>query len=292
MCSYQDAIEGLLALVKTATSGLTFNSIPIQMLYGTRYPSDKALMDAVNTKKSVIALYNRQTTYKDVSMPYLRAYTDVPAQIVSTTSQNRILPSATATITITNAAGFTSVASTDYVSCNVLCDFVPAAAVAPGQSGQSTTWLAGQLAAAINALAGFAGIVTATSSGNVVTITNISSGEIRLFSNVGFQRQTQIGGSCAHESVQVILWSPTLDQHDTIFPALEALLSSLDYASGFRSQNSGEFVNLKLNGHRPGDADIQKDIYRADFLIELERSADANETLYAVVAPIFTVTET
>lgn len=276
MALLSDINNKLVTLVEGALTG-------IDAQVGKGYPADDAALDVKGTTRAIAGIKLRQSTFKNDSMRYTRETDPSPCGIASTLSDTSLAATQVITLTLAIAEGQTAVLVDDAVDCQFINGDFNQAASATAIAGDTLATLATKLATAINTV--FVSLVTATASGDVVTITNIGTAGFNLSSNTGNADTVKKAVLCAYRSYQLVIYCGDQDVREAIQEQIEDFLGTAEDGYGF-NLDSGEAIRLKLNGSKAGDSDTQKDVYRDDYLFTIKHVVDDVTESYAVLAPV------
>jgi len=282
MAAQFDVLKGVLDLVTGALSPSGNPLTSYEAAIG--YPSIGRLQNIAKTGQAAVSIYDRKISKNTTRWnPYIISQTVMPAALTTALSLNRLPPGQTATITLGG-----SVNVGDAVSA--LAGFVGGTTngvVAIGVQNDTLATMAQKLANLINTA--MAGVLTAIFSGPVVTITNVSGIGMAIASYAGN------GGSQVREigrrdqQVQVILWAQTLEQRNVMTAALESAIALSEINFG-PTLDDGTVARLSYISDYDLEDDSQEDVYRHDFMISLDYPITTTDVLYAVLAPVLSVT--
>jgi hypothetical protein len=248
------------------------------------YPTDDMVKAVAQDGGSpLVAIYLRMSNFKTVSMRYRRQVTDNACGISSTLTDTFLGPS-DLELTLSFAEGQTAVQVDDAVSFFVRNGDYQAGASAQAVGGDTLQTLATKLAAAITTNLANQDI-SASANGAVVTISNAGTNAFYIASNTGNVSTAEEAVQWAYRNYQIIAYTADLDDREAIQGTLEDFLSGLQDGYGF-SLTSGEAIRVRSTSSRSGDADVLKDVYRDDFMLNLEHAVDRQSTLYDILMPV------
>lgn len=248
---------------------------------GSEWPAKDDLENAGRDSIPVVAIVHKMTAYQSRNMRYPHSVTDNPVGIQSTTSDFSIAPSQSVTITLSYASESSAVNVNDGVSCGFVNGNFNTATSCGAVSGDTLSSMATKLATAINAAA-ITGI-SASASGDVVTVSNSGPSGYHIYSNVGNTTTIAETVKWASRSMQINVWCGDLTTKFAIQQAIETLLSQIDDAQGF-ALPSTEWIELKFHGARPDDTTTDKDVYCDLYLFTVDHMVDVSIELWPILA--------
>lgn len=283
MAALPEVNAALLSLAQTALTAAGY-SAATTCLY---YPTDDMITGVADSKMPLVSIYLRQSSFQNRNMRYRREL-DMGVCGTAVSLNSLILPPGSITLTLSYAVGQTAVQVSDAVAFYAKNGVYQQGASYTSVSGDTLATMATNLAAAINTNF-IAESIIATASGAVVTITNNGS--------EGFQVATASGNVAigfeavlwASRTYQIITYSATLDDREALQGCIENMLAAAEDNYGV-ALTSGEFIRIKMNNGRSGDADVQKDVYRDDFIFTVDHAVDETQNLYTVLMPDFAAT--
>jgi hypothetical protein len=206
-----------------------------------------------------------------------------PAYLTSTISNSVINTSATITLGLSST--YLSPNVNDAVSCVINAGSLFGAQVYSSVSGDTTTTIATQLKNQINSDSVLSTLVSATSSGRVVTLTNKTTSQLGLQSYVGNIDSRQIEYSRINRHVQVVIWCGSESVREIVGAQIESLLGALRAKFGVQMPD-GTWTWVRYDGDQLSEEETLKNVYRRDIYIDVEYSVTGADTAYAVLAPI------
>ncbi len=264
----------------------------LKAVIGTQSPSytiavgwpPLALLQGVATAgaNSVISVYD-QGPARDTTrwMPFILGNVIVPAAGITTVIANPFIgPSASTTLTITGTPSFADGDAASFILGQGLLGNTNAGVVYITHSADTLNTFTAGLAAAITAA--FSAKVTATAVANVITITNITSGNLTLSSNVGAGATLQQEVRRAMRSVGIHVWAQTPTIRDTLGDIIEGRLATLQATFGYNFSD-GTWGRVTFQSDVNIEDDILQDVYRRDFMIGIDYGVTVADQVYTVL---------
>lgn len=280
MASPFDALSGVLAFVKAALSPGGVAITPYEAAVG--YPAVKRLQDIAKNAPAAVSVYDRKITKNATRWaPHVVAEVVTPATLTTALEPARIAPGATATITL----GGTVTVGDAVSALAQTVGGATGAVVAIGGDTDTPTTMATALAALINSDASMAGKLTATASGVVVTVTNVSTVALALGSYTGNGGISTREIGRRDQSMQIILWAKTVEIRNMMVAALASAIASAEIDFG-PTLPDGTQGRLSYMSDYDLEDDTLEDVYRHDFMLSLEYAVTTTDVLYAVLAPV------
>ncbi len=274
----RDAIALLVTQLQQATASVTPTPI-----VAAGWPQLDLLTNTVATGvASAISVYDSGKS-RDASRFMIYTANEVlgTVGISSAVSLPRLNPSGTVTVTL-----FGTVNTNDAVSFVVGYGPGVEAAIVEATTGATLDTMATALASEINTA--LTGLVTATVSGAVVTVTNATQSILMVASNVGNIGTRYIETDRKVRDIQVDVWTNSDAQRTVIGRLVDQQLAYLDATFGMQgvggSTDDGTWVRVRNLGDRMNDADVLKDLYRWTWNVTLEHAQTYAENLYSVLA--------
>lgn len=273
------------AALKPNGSPIVINNLPLSFLSAIGYPSMNTLQTIPKNGPALIAIYDRKISKNATRWsPYTFQQSVTPATLTTAISPSEIAPGETATVTLGG-----TVTAGDAVSCLAQqVGAVTGAVVVSGAVTDSPTSMAASLADAINVNASMSGLLTATSSGDVVTITNVAQVALAVssFTGNGGSEQREIGRR--EQQVQVILWAMTVEIRNAMVEAIAEAIAESEINFG-PVLPDGTQSRLSYVSDYDLEDDTLEDVYRHDFMLSVEYPVTVTDALYAVLAPVVTM---
>lgn len=276
--------------VIAATAGLTSSAPdslgqPITVLTGIGWPSQRTLQNNVRKGRQpqvLVTIYDRGMARDTTRWHVIElARTVTNATMTAALSSSTLPAHGTAMIQIGGpitpkdavAVLFTQVRGTTN------------AVVVIGGNTDTPDTMAASLAAALNSDANASAMLSAVATNHVITLTSLVAGPITLAANVGngASRVREIGRRERH--LQVVVWTRTEDDRNTIGTAIEAEIATLEANFGLTFPD-GTLGRLLYAGDQQFDDATLADTYRRDFMVSVEYPITTTDALYAVLAPI------
>lgn len=264
----------------------------LKTVIGTQSPSytiavgwpPLALLQGVATAgaNSVISVYD-QGPARDTTrwMPFILGNVIVPTAGITTVIANPFIgPSASTTLTITGTPSFADGDAASFILGQGLLGNTNAGVVYITHSADTLNTFTAGLAAAITAA--FSAKVTATAVANVITITNITSGNLTLSSNVGAGATLQQEVRRAMRSVGIHVWAQTPTIRDTLGDIIEGRLATLQATFGYNFSD-GTWGRVTFQSDVNIEDDILQDVYRRDFIIGIDYGVTVADQVYTVL---------
>lgn len=283
--------------------GLIVTNQAVKVTVAEGWPSLDAIQNVAANSAAVIGVYEK-TSRMDVRFFPRRFKTVVNATgIASAVSAQNCAAGQSRTLTLSYAHGSSAVNLNDAVSLildtginrafltvNTSNGISRLGAVAVAAAGESLASLATKLADSINATSTLNGLVSASASGPTVTITNTSSGEVKLSTAVG--NIALIYKSLAQNCLesQIICYCGSWDIRRAISDLLEVQLAQYRAQYGFALTNGAnkEMVRVTAAQHffLQNDSDTPANVYRQDFFMMMDYGIYAADVAYSVLVPI------
>lgn len=273
----QAALQGV---VQTALVGV----VPSPAI-GIGWPPETLLMDNVRTGGAgLITIYDRKLS-KDTTRwkPLSLGQTIVQAGVISIATQGN----ANASITLSG-----TVLTGDAVSCILTLGQTQSAVVAIAQVGATLISLALALANAVNADSLLSTWAQASASGAVVTLVPLLPFRVASYTGNGGTETLELGRRMRR--MQIVIWANSEPLRQTLSDPVEVAIAQLEVGYGPYPQGLS-FVDGTV-GRVLAESDyyIEEstlfDTYRRDFLLSVDYPITSTDVLYAVVAPILTMT--
>ena len=276
----RDAYNVLQSQLESAVATIT----PLPSVFNG-WPTEQALLNQVaKSSNTFISLYDPGFS-RDDSRFLLFTANEVTTQAGITSTVSRPLLVDTVTVTLGG-----TVVTNDAVSVVLGKGQETETATASAGATDTPTTMATKLASAVNA--SLASWVSASASGAVVTLTNITSSVLRVASNVGNvgSRYTEVGRLV--RDVQIDVWAGSDVQRVVVARLVEQQLTYLDANFGVQglSGTDGTWVRVRRMSDRFIDDDVNRGLYRWCFRATLEYGQTAEESLWAVLSFLPSVT--
>jgi hypothetical protein len=123
---------------------------------------------------------------------------------------------------------------------------------------------------------------TATAAGAVVTIQNITNANFGLFSFTGNNGVQITEWGRFIRGTGITLWTQTQAQRDLIAPLIHSYIMQTQNAFGFQCPD-GTWNRLMYNNDMPGRDDKNNDVYRWNFLVDVEMGVTTQDILYQIL---------
>jgi hypothetical protein len=286
MASQFQILGSVLTLVKAALDGL---SPAVSYKAAIGYPPVNALQGIAKGtpagQPALVSIYDRKISRNSTRWsPYVFAQEVVPATLTTAIAPERIAPGATAQITL----GGTLTAGDSVSALAIAVGAGTGAVVVTGTEDDTPTTMATALAAAINSNPSLSGLLTATASGPVVTVTNVAQVALAVgsYAGNGGSQQREIGRR--DQQVQVILWAQTVEQRNAMVEALAEAIAESELNFG-PSLPDGSTARLSYVSDYDLEDDTLEDVYRHDFMVGLDYPVTVTDALFAVLAPVATM---
>lgn len=285
MATGLDVYKALRDQITTATTGLQDGGQPISVQVGLGWPHVNALQNIGKNKGCLISLFDSKTSKNlDVGFPRKLGTINTATGIVTTKNKTEILAGQTGTITLSG----TPVAN-DGVSCIVAkTRGLNKAAIHRSATVLTTAAFATALRDAINSEPMLAGLVTATATGSVVTITNISGVTLIFDSRAGNISTDVYEMRKVMRHSWVVCWAYPFSYLEIVSTKLEKLLGQLT-EDGTMALSDGSKARLNLQGDRLFDeVDVAANVFRQDFYADVSYSLTREDQVYSILAGILT----
>lgn len=300
MATLYTVLASLQQQVSAVTQGLVSyspdtNGRPLTVEVGLYWPSVKALQNNARRLNApggggptaLVTIYDRGIAADSTRFsPSVVGTTVNPSTLTAAVSTPVLAPGGTATVTL-----FNPVAVGDAVALVVTpalwgnCAVIPSAVL-----GDTAAVLATKMAALINGNLDLgtnkiASLLSATSSGSVVTLTSVTTSTLGLVVNCGNggTQSTEIGRRKRH--FQIVLWTRTPDDRIVVGDPIEALIATLEANFGLTFPD-GTMGRLTFTGDVSHDEATLSDIARRDFFVCVDYGITTTDQTYAVLARI------
>lgn len=279
MASQFQVLSSVQALVNAALDALS-PLVTYQSAIG--YPPINVLQNIAKGGPAIVSIYDRKISKNATRWsPYVVSQTVTPATLTTAITPSHIAPGHTAQITLGG-----SVTVGDAVSALAIqLGSNTGAVVVIGGSIDTPTTMATALAAAINSDPSMTGLLTATASGAVVTVTNAAAVGLAVasYAGNGGTQVREIGRR--DQQVQIILWTQTVEQRNAMTEAIaEAIAESeLNFGPALADGSSGR---LSYVSDYDLEDDTLEDVFRHDFMVGMDYPVTVMDLLFAVLAPV------
>jgi len=283
------ALEGFKAQIDSFVAGLKLeDGSPLDIQVGIDWPSRDAFDHLTsNPRGCLICIVDMGAG--STQQRYLmgqRKRTVVYPTGISATLNKSVLPGlGTATCTMGYAIASTQVNANDAVGLAAHRDIKDEGAVAIGAQGQSLTVLALSLANSINDRDLLNTWMEATSAGPVVTIVSRIAESLKIEANVGNVADWTREISRSSSRGMVAVFSPSIAVRKVVGQVLELQLNILNQNYGFLVPNDHP-VRVAVVNTRICRDDVLMDLYRQDFLFELDYVITKVDRAYSILVGI------
>jgi hypothetical protein len=249
---------------------------------GIGWPPVETLQGVGQGDGNLITVFDRNPARDSTRwMPFYTGNMVVPdASITTVLGVPQVAAGHTTTLTVTGTPSF---ANGDAASLNVN----GAGIVYITVSNDTLNSFTAALAAAINTA--FTGVVTASASANVITLTNVSSLSVNLTSLTGAGGNILLEVERKARSVQVVVWANTMEQRETIAGLIESRFADLQSQFGY-TFSDGTMARLTVHSDVNRDDNLLQNVYRRDFVIGLDYGVTVADKVYSVLAQPLNVT--
>lgn len=277
------SIEDVLDLIKeklvTATTGLKVGNTDIGFSIKKGWPSNitfdvQGKDPAPLCKMGIYPAEKFKRVNRYMPRTIKRVTTEPGVQAVLRDDNKVLLPGQSTTITLSVRSGQTAVKEKDAVGIPLRLGAQYQGVTVSAAANETLTTLATKLRNAINAEIFVKDWISATSSGPVVTITNLLSSALRIdanYSNVGTDTK-EVGRF--ERQISIATWNNSIEVRKVVGRSLEAEIASWDFFGG---------TKVDLVGNPWWDEDVQKNLYRCDFILLVEYGVTKDETVYPVL---------
>lgn len=293
MTDIYSALEAVRDQVATYVEGLELNNEVIDVEVGVDWPSRDVFDTLTSNEKGaivcVVQFGDSQTSTKYIGTGK-RTVTTYPLGTILQLSRDRIANSGTETITLAYKPGQTRVNIYDAIALAAHRSGVDEGAVALLTAGESLTSAAAKLAAAINARAILRDWISATSSGNVVTITNLTTDGIKVEANSGNVEDWTREVGREKSKALVSVFSSNRDVRKLVGQKIVRELNTLSKNYGVEALDSNFFIGIQVCGGRLIQDNALMDLYRHDIMCDLSYVITRTDRAYAILVGICTTT--
>ncbi len=276
----RDAINLLVTQLQSVTGGFT-----PAVTVAAGWPTLDFLTNSVaKSAATAVSIYDHGPS-RDASRFMLYTANEVLTApgIAAAVSQNFIVVNGTATVTLGG-----SVTLNDAVAFVVSSSAVsaPQVVIVEAATGATLASMAQALTSGINS--DLVGLVSATVSGSVLTVTNTSTSSIQIAANVGNlgTRYTEVDREI--RQVQVDVWAPTDAIRTAVSRPIDQQLGYLDAHFGMQgvggTTDDGTWVRVRRLSSQFIDRDVLSDVYRWMWHVTLEYGITYEEQLYSVLS--------
>lgn len=212
---------------------------------------------------------------------------EVTTAIVATLSGDVINPSDSVDLTLSLASGAVAVKENDAVGVPIQLGHDENGASAKAAAGDSLSDLAIKLRDAINSKTSLNPWVSATASGPVVTITNVTSDSsgLKVQAHTGNRATDLYEVARLARGIDICTFHNSPQARRVTGEVLESVIGKWQSNFGLVDAN-GYSLRVWWIGDRSTDKDVQKNIYRRDFSLLIEYGVTAEEELFSVLVPV------
>lgn len=282
MASVREVWNGIQAAL-TSEFALPLRPTPVPVIFIDE-PSNQQLAQETkcgDASQPLISIFDTKESVKTTRwMPFRQSQVQPVTGITTTVSGKILAVSGTQTITI---AG--SILVNDAISAVVSNGLNTQAAVAKATNLDTTTTLATKLAAAVNANSLMNTLVSATSTGAVVTITNLSPLSFAFHSKVGNVGVLKMQYGTAKRLIMVTVYANSPDARDMYGQVVMNWAAKYESRYGIQLAN-GEWIKIEFSGDLPGKDLRMQDLFRWDLALTVEHAITYEELIYTVIATI------
>jgi hypothetical protein len=299
MATLYTVMKAIQKQVSAVTTGLYSYSPdtsgkPLTVRVGLYWPASKVLQDDVRRSHqntpgptAIVAIVDRGLAANSTRwVPTVVSDTPIPTTMTAQLSAPAIGPGGTATVTINGPVSVGDAVALVVGSVPFNCAVIPSAVL-----GDTPTTIAASMAAMVNGNLDLgtnqiASLLSATSSGPVVTLTSLShTASLALAVNVGNggTRLTEIGRRRRH--FQIVLWTRTPDDRILVGDRIETLIAGLESDFGLTFPD-GTMGRLEFTGDTQHDEATLSDTMRRDFMVAVDYGLTTTDRTYAVLANI------
>ncbi len=295
MATLYQALVAIQKQVSAVTQGLISNSPdtfgkPLNVEVGLYWPSVKALQDNVRKNHpattgptALVTIYDRGLAADSTRwQSTLVGQTVTPATLTVTTSEDYVQQLASMTLTF---GGVPTVGDAVGIVLQPGIALAQAVVAIAGAADTSLT-MAAQALALLQANPKIMTWVSASLSGNVLTLTSLLSGApVTITANVGNggTRSFEIGRRKRH--FQIVVWTRTPDDRVTVGDPIETLIAGLEADFGLTFPD-GTLGRLTFSGDTLHDQAVLSDTFRRDFFLCVDYGINVTDVTYSILAPI------
>ncbi len=290
MGNLHSTLEGFRNLVNDTVKDLTVRGITIKPSVGIDWPAKPTFDQLVKTPQGCLISITDMRSGKNEQrfIGTKQSIITYPLGIAASLNKQVITPSGSATCTISYAVGQVAVQEHDAIGLAAHRGQTDQGATALANKNESLTSLSAKLAAAINARPVLTDWINATSSGAVVTLENLLTEPLKIEANVGNveDRISEIGRNTVR--VMVAVHTPDRDVRKVVGQSLEELFNTLasNTNNGFAVENDYPVrVQMNVPPTLMRD-DFLVDLYRQNFLVDLEYTVTRTDRAYAILVGI------
>lgn len=282
------ALEGLAGVVDNMVKDLRINGAPVESKVAVDWPSEQSFHDvaACADRACLIAIADMNQTRRatnSISAPRRRI--KYPTGIRATLSSPVLAPNGTATCTLALAIDSSEVNSLDGVGLVGHRGTVDAGAVAIGVKAESLGSLATKLRNEINSDATLSQWMSASVSGAVVTITNLTSELIKIEANVGNVQDVSQEVGRTTSRVMVSAFTADLSIRKLVGKKLEIEFNDMSRKFGYKIEDEND-IRLNLIFPRISRDNSLGDLYRHDFVCDITYVTRKVTRAYEILVPI------
>lgn len=256
------------------------------------WPPDSLFAQLTEKEQSAIIVFDSE----DMARPTTR-WKSIRMDVIMTQCNTSTLPSAeglapteVGTITLSARTDLDPVPTVpavgDAVSCVIGYHTYTRGVVAQAVAGDTFTTLAAKLAAAINAGADpkFSGVFSATSSGPVVTITNVGTIAVGLNSYAGNNGTQLVEVGREERVIQVACFCADVDQRAAIAGDVKGVCADLQSRFGVKFAD-GTAARVLLKSNKYFRDYHRNDLWRFDQYLACDQGITTNDELYSFLVP-------
>lgn len=287
MADLFSALEGLYDTVRGFVQDLKIDGVPIQSNIMIDWPSEQSFHAVAQCpdETCLIALTDmNQTLRKTRALQSPVRKIKYPTGIKATLSSPVLDPNGTATCTIAYAIDSSQVNALDGIGLVAHRGVEDAGAVAIGNKGESLGSLAAKFRDQINSDTALNQWISASATGAVLTVTNLTGELIKIEANVGnVQDHSRETGSTTAR-VMISVFCASQDVRKIVGSKIETELSEASRRFGFKIADDND-VRLKLIFPRISRDNSLVDLYRQDFVCDMTYINRRTSRAYEILVP-------
>lgn len=305
MATVHQLLTAMQQQISAVTAGMMTFESPLSVQVGLLWPPVHTLeyVSKMKPPTALVSVYDRKKGHDATRwIPALIAQTVVTPGLTSTPSDQYIPPGSAVQITLGGAVVpgdavslvVTSRGSTASLDpSDGTTTYVPSRAVVYSVSSRDSPTSAAAKLAAAAAADPLSDWVQVSQLGAVLTVANLQSQTVRVqsFTGNGGTNTTEIGRR--RRDLQITVWAPSPEIRDQVGAPVETLIAEMEVMRGSFGQFTsglvladGSFARVYAQNDYLVDDPVLAGIFRWDFVICADYPVTAQDSLYAVLAPI------
>lgn len=289
MSSWNDVYTGLVGNIQTTLAGV----VPAENI-GIGFPS---MSVAMNTGQTDPINGNSPTVLSPMVMVYDRGFSRdvtrwIPRYISDwSTTASAVTFSASSVVLQPNGTGQLTILTGANISDSVgvwVSGLMSVGVTAGFAASASASGVASQVAASVTSA--FSGVMSATSSGAVITFTNLTAANMQVNINTANVGTALFEVHRVRRNAQIVVMTNSPQSLDSIGEPLSQMLGQMEIYYGYDLPD-GSSVRLINSADACFWDNVHHNIARRDWFVELEYGVTMVDTGYPVLVPIGNMTQ-